>query len=307
MNTKIKKQAHKNRLGVLLLCVMMLVGLMPTIALAADAEIVGTVPTIEDLQPTLKVTCKHASAEHEQKEYEPIAGTYTISEVKEDGDHYTCTFTVRTDAYVSQYNNEIGTQHVAITSEEKSIDYFYVDGEWVAEYQNFLWVPVVTVQNAEELNPTVKVSCTNESVEHSEKTYSLIANTYTWSGVTADEDGGYTCTLTINTADYVSKYNTDIGATHKTQTETVNIDYTWKEDGWTAKTTNSAEVKAVCEVTAPTPTDSSTSDGATSTVPASPKTGDNSHMTLQIALLFISGGALVTLTVVDRKRRATNR
>ncbi len=35
----------------------------------------------------------------------------------------------------------------------------------------------------------------------------------------------------------------------------------------------------------------------------SPQTGDNSHMALWFALLFISGGAVITLAVVDRKRR----
>jgi len=40
----------------------------------------------------------------------------------------------------------------------------------------------------------------------------------------------------------------------------------------------------------------------------SPQTGDNSNMFLWIALLFISGGAAITLTVVDRKKRmASNR
>ena len=40
----------------------------------------------------------------------------------------------------------------------------------------------------------------------------------------------------------------------------------------------------------------------------SPATGDNSNMFLWIALLFISGGAVITLTVVDRKKRmASNR
>lgn len=38
----------------------------------------------------------------------------------------------------------------------------------------------------------------------------------------------------------------------------------------------------------------------------SPQTGDNSNMFLGIALLFISGGAVITLTVVDRKRRMAN-
>ena len=39
--------------------------------------------------------------------------------------------------------------------------------------------------------------------------------------------------------------------------------------------------------------------------PDSPKTGDNSNMALWIALLLISGGALITLPLANRKRRYT--
>lgn len=39
----------------------------------------------------------------------------------------------------------------------------------------------------------------------------------------------------------------------------------------------------------------------------SPQTGDNSHMALWITLLFISGGAVITLVVCDRKRRVAKR
>ena len=39
----------------------------------------------------------------------------------------------------------------------------------------------------------------------------------------------------------------------------------------------------------------------------SPQTGDNSNMFLWIALLFISGGAVITLTIVDRKRRMASK
>ncbi len=41
--------------------------------------------------------------------------------------------------------------------------------------------------------------------------------------------------------------------------------------------------------------------------PNSPATGDNSNLLLWIVLLFISGGAAITLTVVDRKRRKAKR
>lgn len=39
----------------------------------------------------------------------------------------------------------------------------------------------------------------------------------------------------------------------------------------------------------------------------SPNTGDSSNLWLWIALLFVSGGAVITLTVVDRKRRMTSK
>ncbi len=43
------------------------------------------------------------------------------------------------------------------------------------------------------------------------------------------------------------------------------------------------------------------------TDPDCPQTSDNSHIALWIALLFISGGAVITLTVVDRKRKAVSK
>ena len=52
------------------------------------------------------------------------------------------------------------------------------------------------------------------------------------------------------------------------------------------------------------------SDGIVLDKPADPNssaTGDNSNMALWIALLFISGGAVITLTVVDRKRRTASK
>ena len=41
--------------------------------------------------------------------------------------------------------------------------------------------------------------------------------------------------------------------------------------------------------------------------PSSPTTGDSSNVALWLALLFISGGAVITLTAVDRKRRMANK
>ncbi len=43
----------------------------------------------------------------------------------------------------------------------------------------------------------------------------------------------------------------------------------------------------------------------TPTIPDNPQTGDNSNLGMWFALMFISGGAVITLTVYDRKRRNT--
>jgi len=69
----------------------------------------------------------------------------------------------------------------------------------------------------------------------------------------------------------------------------------WDHDG--KNITSDIVINAVyTENSAPAPSD-----------PQSPQTGDNSHMMLWIALLFISGGAVITLTVVDRKRRTASK
>ena len=56
---------------------------------------------------------------------------------------------------------------------------------------------------------------------------------------------------------------------------------------------------AVLSVQAKPAADSNTADNNTK----SPQTGDNSHMALWIALLFVSGGALIGTTVVNRKKK----
>lgn len=44
-------------------------------------------------------------------------------------------------------------------------------------------------------------------------------------------------------------------------------------------------------------------DTVTAKLPKSPKTGDTSNLMLWIALLFISGGALIGTTVVSKKKK----
>ena len=78
--------------------------------------------------------------------------------------------------------------------------------------------------------------------------------------------------------------------------------YTVKWDTTLDKATGDITVNAVyTEI----PKDNESENGQENkpTDTTSPQTGDNSNMALWIALLFVSGGALITLTVVERKRK----
>ncbi len=125
-----------------------------------------------------------------------------------------------------------------------------------------------------------------------------------------DSDGkNITADTEINAVYTINKYTItfmDENGVYKTLTvkhgEKVTMPDVPTKDGYTVKwdkeldtVTEDVTVKAVYTEISKTHT------------PSSPQTGDNSNMMLWIALLFISGGAVITLTVVDRKRKAVKR
>lgn len=66
-----------------------------------------------------------------------------------------------------------------------------------------------TYEEMKELltNGAVKIDCVNSAVEHEDKTYSLIEDSYTGGTVEGDATTGYTATITINPEKYVTEYN----------------------------------------------------------------------------------------------------
>ena len=78
----------------------------------------------------------------------------------------------------------------------------------------------------------------------------------------------------------------------------------WTFGGWYADATFSAAFDFNTAITANTTVYAKwTKNSAAPTDPTNPQTGDNSHMFLWIALLFVSGGALVGTTVYGKKRK----
>ncbi|MGN0628077.1 MAG: hypothetical protein ACI4IW_00395 [Oscillospiraceae bacterium] len=105
-------------------------------------------------------------------------------------------------------------------------------------------------------NGAVKIDCTNTyAVGHDDRTYGLIAGSYTVSGVSGDATNGYTCTVTVNSAKYIEQYNTDIGTTHSLadgESASKNITLEYKDNAWGVKT-GSAPVTFTVDCNTPAP------------------------------------------------------
>ena len=82
----------------------------------------------------------------------------------------------------------------------------------------------------------VEVKCITENSGHAEKTYQLIADSYTVGNVEGDATSGYTCEITVNPDKYVEAYYRDIGEDHaldpRDQTRTIELKYDEKEKKW---------------------------------------------------------------------------
>ena len=81
-------------------------------------------------------------------------------------------------------------------------------------------------------NDAVKVHCTNSAANHTEISYSLKPNSYTVSEVEGDATNGYTCTITVQSDEYVSAYNKTYSGHTLDGSPTGTIKLKWNENKW---------------------------------------------------------------------------
>ena len=60
----------------------------------------------------------------------------------------------------------------------------------------------------------VTVDCVNADADHTDRTYGLLADSYSIGEVDAVSEVGYFCTITVSAAPYVNKYNSDVASGH---------------------------------------------------------------------------------------------
>ena len=103
-------------------------------------------------------------------------------------------------------------------------------------------------------NDAVKVHCTNSAANHTDIIYSLKPNSYTVSEVEGDATNGYTCTITVQSDEYVSAYNKTYSGHTLDGSPTGTIKLKWNENKWKVDSGVPVVFNVKCETQEP-PTD----------------------------------------------------
>lgn len=102
----------KKQLLSILLCLIMVVGLLPTAALAEEAAPAFDLATaLEDIKiPDDLVTCICTTTK-ESKQYGQLTDGFSATEVAKEGNVWTVIIRVKPDVYKAQFNKDTGSTH----------------------------------------------------------------------------------------------------------------------------------------------------------------------------------------------------
>ena len=102
----------KKQLLSILLCLIMVVGLLPTAALAEEAAPAFDLATdLEDITiPDNLVTCI-CTTTNESKQYGQLTDGFSATEVAKEGSVWTVLIHVKSDVYMAQFNKDTGSTH----------------------------------------------------------------------------------------------------------------------------------------------------------------------------------------------------
>ena len=229
----------KKRVFSALLCLVMVIGLLPGIALA-DQKAAPEAPAATQIPMTYTVYCKG----HDVEEMALPFDAFEIGDVTEVEGEYVCPITIETAEYAKAYSTEHG-EHAALA--EKVTFNMKWDGlKWID--------PAMT-----EL-PMIEVACVPEAPDPSlipleyfvgcacyvDETVSmdLIEGTAKM-GEVAMVDGKFVCPFTIETAPYVEEYSKEHGK-HVAEFEKVTFNMTWDDTKWVVPEENELFIAAFC-------------------------------------------------------------
>ena len=230
----------KKRVFSALLCLVMVIGLLPGIALA-DQKAVPPAPAATQIPMTYTVYCK----DHGAESVNLIWDTFEIGDVTEVEGEYVCPITIETAEYAKAYSTEHG-EHAALT--EKVTFNMKWDGlKWIDPAMTELpMIEVACVPEAPDpfliqLEYLVGCACyVDETVS-----MDLIEGTAKM-GEVAMVNGKFVCPFTIETAPYVEEYSKKTGVQHVAEFETVTFNMTWDNTKWVVPEENERFIAAFC-------------------------------------------------------------
>ena len=230
----------KKRVFSALLCLVMVIGLLPGIALA-DQKAAPEAPAATQIPMTYTVYCK----DHGTESVNLIWDTFEIGDVAEKDGQYICPITIETAEYAKAYSTEHG-EHAALA--EKVTFNMKWDGlKWIDPAMTELpmievaCVPEAPVEDLIPLEYYVGCACyVDETVS-----MDLIEGTAKM-GEVAMVDGKFVCPFTIETAPYVEEYSKKTGVQHVAEFETVTFNMTWDNTKWVVPEKNELFIAAFC-------------------------------------------------------------
>lgn len=122
----------------ILLCLIMVVGLLPTAVLAEEAAPPFNLATdLEDITiPDDLVTCICTKA-NESKKYGQLPGGFSASKIKKEGDVWTVIISVANETYLKQFNQDMGSTHTQDTAHAGE---FITPIQFTLKYEGGKWV-----------------------------------------------------------------------------------------------------------------------------------------------------------------------
>ena len=217
----------KKRVFSALLCLVMVIGFLPGIALA-DQKAAPEAPAATQIPTQYMVYCE----KHGAKPVSLIWDTFEIGDVAMVDGKFVCPITIETAPYAEEYSKEHG-EHAAV-AKEISFNMKWDGLKWIEPAMTEL--PEIKLECVVPEAPAMTAIPTDYIVscgKHGGEMTNLLPDTLTIGEVT-EKDGQYICPVTIATEKYAEAYSTREHGKHVAKAETITFNMTWNGEAWEA-------------------------------------------------------------------------